>query len=101
MAFTTFVLFQLFNALNARSEHASVFRRHTLTNGRLWSALAAVAVLQIAVVHLSVLGTIFDTVPLTATEWAVCAAVAATILMVDELRKGATRAYAGRASRER
>ncbi len=101
MAFTTFVLFQLFNALNARSEHASVFRRHTLTNGRLWSALAAVAVLQIAVVHLSVFGSVIDTVPLNATEWAVCGAVAATILIVDELRKAATRAHARRASRER
>ena len=101
MAFTTFVLFQLFNALNARSEHASVFRRHTLTNGRLWSALAAVAVLQIAAVHLSVFGTIFDTVPLNANEWVVCAAIAATILIVDELRKAATRAHSRRASRAR
>lgn len=101
MAFTTFVLFQLFNALNARSEHASVFRRHTLTNGRLWSALAAVAVLQIAVVHLSVFGTVVDTVPLNATEWAVCGAVAATILIVDELRKVVTRALDRGASRER
>ena len=72
MAFTTFVGFQLFNALNARSEQASVFRRHTLTNGRLWGALGAVAVLQVAAVHLPVLGAIFDTVPLSATQWAVC-----------------------------
>ena len=99
MAFTTFVAFQLFNALNARSEHASVFRRHTLTNGRLWGALGAVAVLQIAAVHLSAFGTILDTVPLNATEWAVCAAVAATILIADELRKAATRARERRASR--
>ena len=87
MAFTTFVAFQLFNALNARSERASVFRRHTLTNGRLWGALGAVAALQVAVVHLPVLGTIFDTVPLRATEWAVCGSVAVTILVVDEVRK--------------
>ena len=91
MAFTTFVGFQLFNALNACSEQASVFRRHTLTNGRLWGALGAVAALQVAAVHLPVLGDIFDTVPLSATQWALCGAVAVTILVVDELRKIVTR----------
>ncbi|HEX5615525.1 MAG TPA: cation-translocating P-type ATPase, partial [Acidimicrobiia bacterium] len=48
MAFTTFVLFQVFNALCARSETASVFTRDTLRNGKLWAALAAVVVLQAA-----------------------------------------------------
>jgi P-type Ca2+ transporter type 2C len=38
MAFTTFVLFQFFNILNARSDHRSVFQRRTLTNGWLWAA---------------------------------------------------------------
>ncbi len=99
MAFTTFVAFQLFNALNARSERASVFRRHTLTNGRLWGALGAVAALQVAVVHLPVLGTIFDTVPLRASEWAVCGSVAVTILVVDEVRKLATRSREHRVAR--
>lgn len=101
MAFTVFVAFQLFNALNARSEQASVFRRHTLTNAGLWGALAAVAVLQVAAVQLPVLGTIFDTVPLSATQWAVCGSVAATILVVDELLKAATRARERHVARAR
>ena len=99
MAFTTFVAFQLFNALNARSEQDSVFRRHTFTNPRLWGALAAVALLQVAAVNLPVLNTIFDTVPLSATQWATCGSVAVTILVVDELRKIATRARERRVER--
>jgi P-type Ca2+ transporter type 2C len=32
LAFTTFVLFQLFNLINVRSESRSAFRRHVFTN---------------------------------------------------------------------
>jgi Ca2+-transporting ATPase len=39
MAFTTFVLFQLCNALNARAGHANVFSRDQLHNRVLWASL--------------------------------------------------------------
>ena len=47
LAFTTFVLFQVFNALCARSETASVFGRDTLRNAKLWAALGVVVALQV------------------------------------------------------
>ena len=52
MAFNTFVLFQFFNILNARSDRNSVFRRHTFTNPQLWIALAAVILLQVGLILL-------------------------------------------------
>jgi P-type Ca2+ transporter type 2C len=87
MAFTTFVLFQFFNILNARSDTNSVFSATTLTNNRLWLSLAVVVVLQIAVVHAAWFQSLFDTTSITATQWAVCVAVASSVLWIEELRK--------------
>jgi len=87
MAFTTFVLFQFFNALNARVEHGTVFSAHTLRNGRLWVVLAGVLGLQVAAIHLGVFQRIFDTVALDARQWSVAAVLASSVLVVEELRK--------------
>ncbi|MFP8903192.1 cation-translocating P-type ATPase [Streptomyces atacamensis] len=87
MAFTTFVLFQLFNALNARSEDGPVLGRHQLRNRILWASLAAVLVLQIVAVQVPFAQGVFDTVSLTAAQWAVCVATASTVLLVEHLRR--------------
>jgi Ca2+-transporting ATPase len=87
LAFTTFVLYQFFNAVNARVETTTVFSRHTLTNGKLWAALAGVFVLQVAAVHLSPLQAIVDTVPLGVGHWLLAGATASSVLVVEELRK--------------
>jgi Ca2+-transporting ATPase len=87
LAFTTFVLFQIVNALNVRDELRSVFGRATLHNGKLFLALAAVLVLQVLAVHTSVGHRVFDTVALTGGEWVVAAAAAVTLLAVEELAK--------------
>jgi Ca2+-transporting ATPase len=101
MAFTTFVLFRVVNALNARVETGSVFNRHLLTNRWLWIALGCVLLLQVAAVQSSWLKQIFDTVPLTLAQWLVCAAVAATVLMVEELIRVAARVTADQPPRPR
>ncbi len=92
LAFTTFVLLQLFNLLNVRSENRSAFRRHVFTNYRLWLAVALVIGLQVAVVTWSPLRGLFDTVPLTLEQWMTAAAFASTLVLLDELRKLAARA---------
>ena len=91
MAFTTLVLAQLFNAFNARSGRVSAFH-HLFTNPLLWAAIGASLVLQVAVVHLGVLNRAFDTTPLSAADWLICAALASTVLWAEELRKLAGRA---------
>ncbi|GGI08152.1 cation-translocating P-type ATPase [Egicoccus halophilus] len=87
LAFTTFVLFQFGNALNARAERTTVFSRHTLRNRHLWVALAVVLALQVLAVQVPVVGQFVGTVPLTARAWAVAAAVATTVVIVEEVRK--------------
>jgi Ca2+-transporting ATPase len=91
MAFNTFVLFQFCNILNVRSELGSVFGRHTLRNWRLWAALAAVLALQVGVTHLGFLQRLFDTTSISLAQWAVCAAVASSVLVVEEVRKAVLR----------
>ena len=87
LAFTTFVLFQFFNIFNARAEHGSAFNRQFFSNGKLWLALAAVLGLQVVAVHWAPAQAVFDTVDLTALEWAIAVLVASTTLWLEELRK--------------
>ncbi len=91
MAFNTFVLFQFFNILNARSDRNSVFRRHTLTNPQLWIALVAVIVLQVGVTHVGFMQRLFDTTSISITQWLVSIAVASSVLWFEELRKAFVR----------
>jgi P-type Ca2+ transporter type 2C len=90
-AFTTFVLFQVANALNARSERTTVLARHTFTNPHLWAALAGVVALQIAAVHLPLVGGVLDTVALSPRQWLLAAAIASSVVLVEELRKAVAR----------
>ena len=101
MAFTTFVFYQVFNLLNVRSETGSVFSLQTFTNRAVWGSLAAVVVLQVLVVQLSIFEGFFDTVPLTSQQWFLCLAVGATILVASELGKAAQRFAARRRTRTR
>jgi len=96
MAFTTLVLAQLYNAFNARSGRVSAFH-HLFTNPLLWAAIATSLVLQVAVVHLAFLNRAFDTTPLSAADWLICAALASTVLWAEELRKLAGRLRRARA----
>jgi Ca2+-transporting ATPase len=87
MGFNTFVLFQFFNILNVRSENGSVFSRMLFSNKSLWISLVTVLLLQIGVTHVGFMQSLFDTTSLSASEWAVCVAVASSILWVEEIRK--------------
>ena len=86
MAFTTLVLAQLFNALNARSGHVSALRS-PFANRWLWAAILLSVILQVAVVQLPFLNDAFDTTPLSPGDWGLCVALASAVLWADELRK--------------
>jgi P-type Ca2+ transporter type 2C len=93
VAFTTLVLAQLWNCLNARSDHAS-FVNHLFTNPLLWAAIAVSLALQVAVVHVPLLNDAFDTSGLSPAQWGVCAALGATVLVTGEAYKALLRARA-------
>jgi Ca2+-transporting ATPase len=87
LAFTTFVLFQFFNAFNARAEHSSVFNANFFKNGKLWLALAAVLALQVMAVHWTPAQAIFGTTDLRLEDWLMATLVASSVLLLDEARK--------------
>ena len=91
VAFTTLVLAQLFNCLNARSDRMSAFRR-LFTNRWLWAAIALSAALQVAVVHVGFLNRAFDTVPMSPGDWALSVGLASLVLVADEAKKLVERA---------
>ncbi len=87
LAFNTFVLFQIFNVFNARSEKGSAFNGHFFANKMFWLAIASVTLLQIPVIHWSPAQSIFHTTALTPTDWVIAVGVASSVLVFEELRK--------------
>jgi len=86
MAFTTLILFQIFNVFNARSDTRSAF--HGLfCNHWLWIGLGVSFVLQLAVIYVPFLQKSFSTVSLTSADWLLCAIVASSVLWLRELSK--------------
>jgi Ca2+-transporting ATPase len=86
LAFTTFVMFQLFNAFNCRSLSRSAFK-DVFTNRYLFLAVVASFFLQLLIIYNPLLQEIFHTVPLDAMDWLVVGAIASSIIGVEEIRK--------------
>ena len=86
MAFTTLMLFQIFNVINARSDEQSAFV-HLFTNGWLWGAVLLSALLQFLVVYTPFLQRAFGTVPLSGGDWLFCIAVGSSVLWLREITK--------------
>ncbi|MGE0448845.1 MAG: cation-translocating P-type ATPase [Vicinamibacterales bacterium] len=86
MAFTTLMLFQIFNVVNARSDERSAFVE-LFTNAWLWLAMTGSIALQVLVVYTPFLQRAFGTVGLSARDWLISAAVASTVLWIRELSK--------------
>lgn len=87
ISLTTLAVFQWFNAWNCRSENRSIFSMEWFSNKYLVGATLIVIVLQIAAVYTPTMQTILRTVPLTLSEWLMIITVAASIIVVEEVRK--------------
>jgi Ca2+-transporting ATPase len=86
MAFTTLMMFQLFNVLNARSDDHSAFSQ-LFQNHWLWGAIVLSLALQMAVIYIPFLQRAFTTTSLSAWDWLACAAVASSVLWLREVSK--------------
>ena len=86
MAFTTLMLFQLFNLFNARSDIESAFDG-VFVNRWLWGAIALSVMLQMAVVYVPFLQHAFATEALSPAAWLRCVVVASSVLWLRELEK--------------
>ncbi|HWQ54366.1 MAG TPA: cation-translocating P-type ATPase [Bryobacteraceae bacterium] len=90
MAFTTLMIFQLFNVFNARSDERSAFQG-LFSNAWLWAAIGLALALQMAVLYIPVLQQAFSTVGLSLGDWLRCFAVASSVLWLRETGKAITR----------
>jgi Ca2+-transporting ATPase len=90
LAFTTLMLFQLFNVFNARSDERSAFSG-LFHNPWLWGALALSLGLHIMIIYTPFFQQAFETVALSLGDWLLCAAVASSVLWLRELSKLFTR----------
>ena len=86
MAFTTLVMFQLFNVFNSRSDERSAFDG-LFSNGWLWVAAGFSLLLQVVVVYTPFLQEAFSTSSLSVGDWFVCGVVASSVLWMRELSK--------------
>jgi Ca2+-transporting ATPase len=87
MAFTTFVLFQVFNAFNARVMKRSIFNPNFLRNRMLWIALIGVVVLQVLAVEWTPAQGIFKVESLSLQDWIVATLIASSVVVLEESRK--------------
>jgi P-type Ca2+ transporter type 2C len=100
MAFTTLMMFQLFNVFNARSDERSAFGG-LFKNRWVWLAVLLSLLLQVAVIYVPFLRQAFSTVSLSFIDWLRCAATASSVLWLRELSKVVTRATDRRQSLDR
>ena len=91
MAFTAFVLAQLVNVYNARSETASLFSRYTLTNWKLAMSVGFVLVMQVLITEFGPMRNLFDTSQLTLTQWGLCLLPPLGLLVAVEVWKAIAR----------
>ena len=87
ISLTTLAVFQWFDAWNCRSERTSLFRMNPFSNWYLVGATTLVISLHMFAVYSPLLQSILHTVPLSFAEWLVIVPIAASIILVEELRK--------------
>ncbi|MCC6776274.1 MAG: cation-translocating P-type ATPase [Hyphomicrobiales bacterium] len=86
MAFTTLMMFQLFDVYNCRSRRHSAFLGF-FDNKWLLAAIAFSFGTHLLVIYLPILQTAFHTVPLSLLDWLVAIAVSSSLLLAMEAAK--------------
>jgi Ca2+-transporting ATPase len=87
MAFTTLTLAQMGNVLAIRSSRESTFKIGFFSNRMLIIAVVLTVVLQLAVIYVPFLQPVFETVPLTASELAICLLASTVLFFAVEIDK--------------
>jgi magnesium-transporting ATPase (P-type) len=87
MAMSTMVFFQFFQTLNSRSEWQSLFRMSPWGNPFLLYALLSSTLAQLGSIYIPALQWIFQTHPLSLSEWANVGWMSLTVIGVVEVDK--------------
>ncbi|MBT3940696.1 calcium-translocating P-type ATPase, SERCA-type [Candidatus Woesearchaeota archaeon] len=86
MAFSTIVMFQMWNVFNSRTER-SVFSRSFWNNKWLLLAVSSSVILQLIVVYVPFFNAAFGTTPLAALDWIWVVGIGFTVVLVSEVYK--------------
>jgi Ca2+-transporting ATPase len=87
LAFVAIAYFQVFNALNCRSQRLSFFKIGPFSNRYLLLSVATGILLQILAVELPIFQTAFGTTGLSLTDLLLVVLVSSSIFFADEIRK--------------
>jgi len=87
IVFTTLVIFEMFNAFNCRSERHSLFKIGLFSNRWLVVAVAVSVLMQLVVLYTPAFDILFDTMPLSITDWLIILPLSSAPLVVVELVK--------------
>jgi len=90
MAFTTLMMFQMFNVLNCRTDDESLFSVGMFSNKYLIGAIIISVLLQVAVIY-TPLSFFFKTVPLSLMDWGYAVLVSSSVFVFVEVFKLARR----------
>jgi len=86
MAFSTLMIYQMFNVINCRSEFKSIFKIGFFTNPKLLGAILISVLMQIVVIN-TPLSTFFKAVPLTLMDGVYIVLVSSSVLVIVEIYK--------------
>jgi len=86
IAFSTLVIFQMFNVLNCRSEEKSIFELGFFSNLKLIAAIILSLLLQIIVIYTPI-RVYFQTVSLSAMDWVYVVLMSSLVLIFGEILK--------------
>ena len=98
MSLTLLAAFQWFNAWNCRSEDKSIFQMNLFSNKFLVGATVTVIALQFLAIYNPFMNTFLRTTPLNLSDWLIIIPIAASIVLVEEIRKLFARHRANRSA---
>uniref|UniRef100_A0A7S4M3N9 Calcium-transporting ATPase n=1 Tax=Vannella robusta TaxID=1487602 RepID=A0A7S4M3N9_9EUKA len=90
IAFTTFVMFQLFNAMNCRSETRSAFKLGLTSNKFFILAILGCLIMQLAAIYFPWFQLLFETESIGFSDLYYSTLIGSSVFFMDEIRKYAS-----------
>ena len=87
IALTTLAVGHWFNAWNCRSEIKSIFQINPFSNKFLVGTTITIIIFQMLAIYTPTMNTFLKTAPLNLSDWVLIVPIAATIVLVEEIRK--------------
>ncbi|MDD3160264.1 MAG: HAD-IC family P-type ATPase, partial [Candidatus ainarchaeum sp.] len=86
MAFVVLVFYQLFSALNARS-NKPIYKIGLFSNMKLIYSIVLSVLLMIIVIHIPIMNILLQTIPLSLEDWLIIIGISSTLFFIFEIKK--------------